>query len=446
LTPNNRIVCISSPRGHELLSNALLLDESYRLECESRIPGSLKGDAILFLVEVRPSPRGFDPLRRLLALEPRVDVVAFSFDGAVRTAVDALRAGAANYFSLPADLEALKKQVFETIQEEDRRRQRGQAFDRQRSRYDFTRIIGSSPRLRAVLETAERVIHTRISPILIRGETGTGKELLARAIHYNSARPDEPFVEVNCSAIPDKLLESELFGHERGAFTGADRMKKGLFEVADNGTLFLDEIAELTPDLQVKLFNAIEHRTIRRVGGTRSIPVNVRIIAATNADLEAAIAEKRFRSDMYYRLSVVSLTLPPLRQRGDDILHLATHFLERFAEEYSLAPKRLSAAAARSLVSHTWPGNIRELKNVIERAAILHEGETIEDTMLEYGGQASPPSPGDGAVERIVIDVPEKILVGCTLRVAGGNKSRAARMLGVTRPTLISMIKRHHIA
>jgi len=384
-----------------------------------------------------------------------VDVAAFSFEGTVRTAVDALRVGAADYFSLPGDLEVLKKHVFEVLRELERSRRRGEAFRRQRARYDFTRIIGKSPLLGDVLRTAERVIHSRVSPILIRGETGTGKELLARAIHYNSARPDEPFVEVNCSAIPDKLLESELFGHERGAFTGAERMKKGLVEIADNGTLFLDEIAELAPDLQVKLFNAIENKTIRRVGGTAPIPVSVRIIAATNADLESAIAEKRFRGDMYYRLSVVSLTLPPLRERGDDVCLLAGHFLERFAEEYDLPVKRLSEGALGSLTAHAWPGNIRELKNVIERAAILHEGDRIDEGMLQYSGQAPAGGTGKRAGDRIVIDVPPEgitrdavveRLVRCTLRVAGGNKSRAARMLGVTRPTLINLIKRHGIA
>jgi DNA-binding NtrC family response regulator len=233
LSDINQIVCISSLRSFRLLSKSILLDEHFWIVRESEIPKTIPKKIVLLLLEVEPSSRGLSDLRELVRLDSKVEIITFSFDGNVRIAVDSIRAGASNHFSLPDEIEALKKHVFESV----RQKQKSDAY---------------------------------LLPILLRGETGTGKELLARAIHYNSERPDEPFVEVNCGTIPDTLLESELSGHEKGAFTGADSMKRGLFEIADKGTLFLDEIAELDPTLQVKLFNAIEYKTIRRIGGTKS--------------------------------------------------------------------------------------------------------------------------------------------------------------------------------
>jgi len=448
----NKLVCICTQKAFHLLKSSLPENVVFRLRWERDLPESLNDECTSVLVESKPRSRSISVLKELVHLNPRVEVVCFSLGGSVRQAVESLKAGASNYFSLPEEIEHLSKHLLLSIRKEKKRVESKRFIDSRKSRYDFHHIIGKSPKLIGVLKEAERVIKTRTSPVLIRGETGTGKELLARAIHYNSARPEEPFVDVNCSAIPDKLLESELFGYERGAFTDAKTTKKGLFEIAHDGTIFLDEIGQLNPSLQVKLLNVIEHRTIRRLGGTETIPVNIRIIAATNMDLEEAIREDRFRRDMYYRLNVVSLTLPPLRERGEDILTLAEHFLNQFVETYDLGKKRLSSGAKKALMAHSWPGNIRELMNTLERAVILFDDDTIDEGMLQFGKVALELDEERNAFSQLIIDIPEegitrdeveKILVSEILRLTHGNKSRAARMLGVTRPTLTNMIKRH---
>ncbi len=448
-----KIICICSEETLRFLERSLLKNAGIRLVMQEDPSKGLPAGYPLCLFEVDASVRGPSVLRRLARSENHVEILAFSLEGTVRMAVKSLKAGASDFFLLPAELDSLRKEVFERSRKRTREGQSSRYLDNQKKRYDFRRILGESPGLKEVLGVAERVIRARISPVLIRGETGTGKELLARAIHFHIARPEEPFVEVDCGAIPDKLLESELFGHEKGAFTGATEGKKGLFETAHGGTLFLDEIGHLDPSLQVKLLRAIEYGNVRRLGGTKMIPVDIRIIAATNIDLEKAIEEGRFRQDMYYRLNVVSLRLPPLRERVDDIALLARHFLDRFTDSYGLPAKELTPMAIEALKGHSWPGNIRELKNAIERAAILQDGESIDPSIFSFGDS----SPGSGTTSgespgRIVVDIPEegisrmeveKRLLSETLRIAGGNRSRAARMLGVSRPTLISMIKRH---
>ena len=451
-----KILCFSSEETHRFLERSLPRNAGIRLERREDLPEALPAGCPLSLFEIESPERGLAVLRRLAGSARRGGILALSSGGTVRLAVKALKAGAADFFSLPAEMEPLRKEIFRSLERWRREDQSGRYLERQRERYDFGQILGESPALKEVLRVAERVIRTRISPILILGETGTGKELLARAIHFHIARPDEPFVEVDCGAIPEKLLESELFGYEKGAFTGALEGKRGLFETASGGTLFLDEIGHLDASLQVKLLRAIEHGTIRRVGGTKMIPVDIRIIAATNMDLERAIEEGRFRRDIYYRLNVVSLHLPPLRERGEDVVLLARHFLDRFTRSYGLPAKKLSARAIRALKNHNWPGNVRELKNTIERAAILQDAEVIEPSLFSFGARprGSGPSP-DEAPGRIVIDVPEegisrseveRRLLRETLRLAMGNRSRAARMLGVSRPTLINMIHRHGLS
>jgi DNA-binding NtrC family response regulator len=276
--------------------------------------------------------------------------------------------------------------------------------------------------------------------LLLTGETGTGKELLARAIHYNGPRRDAPFVDVNCAAIPETLLESELFGHEKGAFTDATTTKPGLFEVASRGTLFLDEIGHLPLALQGKLLRALEERSVRRVGGTRSIPVDVRIIAATHVDLAAAVTRGEFRQDLYYRLNVVPLSLPPLRERREDILPLARAFLSRFSKEYGLPQPRLTPATERALATHRWAGNVRELRNVIERAVLLHRGGALDPTDVvapEVPAAPSPdaPIPFPATLAAITRAAAVAMVDRCT-----GNKSEAARRLGISRPRLLRLL------
>jgi len=353
-----------------------------------------------------------------------------------RLAVALARAGAADYFALPQDLELLRSWLLERAERFWTRIQRSAFAAGEGAKYRFTGIIGESPALRQSLERAGRIIPHRNVTVLITGETGTGKELLARAIHYNGPRGEAPFVDVNCAAIPEQLLESELFGHEKGAFTGAIAAKPGLFEVAEGGTVFLDEIGHLSRPLQGKLLRVLQERTTRRVGGTRSKPVDVRILAATHVDLAAATRRGEFREDLYHRLNVVPVELPPLRQRRDDILLLARRFLAQFAGEYGLPEPRLSADAEQALLRHRWPGNVRELRNLMERALLLGTSGVIGlDVLALDAGPANRQSPSslDPALPlREII----RTAVRDTVQRCGGNKSEAARRLEISRTRL----------
>ncbi|HXT14679.1 MAG TPA: sigma 54-interacting transcriptional regulator [Gemmatimonadaceae bacterium] len=309
--------------------------------------------------------------------------------------------------------------------------------------FGFQSIVGESPLLREAIALAERVAGTRRTTVLLIGETGTGKELFARGIHYAGITASEPFVAINCAAIPDTLLESELFGHERGAFTGATTRKQGLLELAGSGTLFLDEVHHLPRLLQPKLLRALESRQIRRLGGLDEMPIDCRIIAAASPLLEQVVGTGEFREDLYYRLNVFSISLPALRDRLDDIEIIARHFLHQEAREYQ-QPKELSAEAVAALRVHRWPGNVRELKNVIERAAILSADARVvqaEHLMIQRRTmRAVNPEPGIGDIHippqgKLLEDI-EREAVALTLRLTGGNQAAAARMLGISRPTL----------
>ena len=319
-------------------------------------------------------------------------------------------------------------------------------------------VLGSSLALREALQLAERVAASRLTSVLLLGETGTGKELFARTIHQSGASAAEPFVAVNCAAIPESLLESELFGHEKGAFTGAHAAKRGLFELAASGTLFLDEIGEMPLALQAKILRALEERTVRPVGGLSEVPVRCRIVAATNRPLEDAVIDGAFREDLYYRLSVFSIPLPPLRERADDVELLARHFLLERAKEQEGAPTRLSDEAVAALRAHAWPGNIRELKNVIERAAILAPGDTILPRHLVFQRRsvsAMGAAPRPEGTNTGVIEIPqsgkslgaiEREAVELTLLLTRGNVSAAARLLEVARPTLVRRMREYGLA
>ncbi len=317
--------------------------------------------------------------------------------------------------------------------------------------HGFETVIGESAAIDRSLELARKVALRGAKSILLTGETGTGKELFARGIHYAGPDPEAPFVAVNCPTIPRALLESELFGHERGAFTGASRQKRGLLEVAGSGTLFLDEVSELPPDLQPKLLRALEERKVRRVGGTSEVEVHCRVLAATNRPLESMVAEGAFREDLYYRLNVIRIDLPPLRAREGDVEVLARHFLQALSRDEGLPVREPTPEAVEALRRHGWPGNVRELKNVIERAALLAEGRRIgpehiviqerESTPVERSGRrpegdAIRIPPGGCSMEEI-----EAEALRITLRITGGNKSAAARILGCSRPTVIRKVE-----
>jgi DNA-binding NtrC family response regulator len=352
-----------------------------------------------------------------------------------RIAAAALQSGAADYYALPADLELLRRRLEREARQSEGRLEAERFAEGERQTSGFQAILGDSPALWQTLDQARRVAVHRDLTVLIGGETGTGKELLARALHYASPRAGEPFVEVNCAAIPVNLLESELFGHERGAFTGAVAAKPGLFEMAHGGTLFLDEIATLPLELQPKLLRALESRTIRRVGGQQGRTVDVRVLAATHVDLAQAVRRGEFREDLYYRLNVVVLVLPPLRDRAGDVEMLARTFVERIARGYGLPVPEIGAAAREALRRYQWPGNIRELRNVVERAVVLSPPGTLEIETLgadaPAGARSAQGLPFPATLEDVV-----RTAARVMLDLTDGNKSEAARRLGISRPRL----------
>jgi len=352
-----------------------------------------------------------------------------------RIAVAAVRSGARDYFALPEDLDLLRRSLERDLRGAGGRDKAVEFAARERRESGFAAIVGNSDTLREVLAQAARVAALRDVTVLLGGETGTGKELLARAIHYASPRATEPFVEVNCAAIPALLLESELFGHEKGAFTGAVAAKPGLFEQAHGGTLFLDEIGQLPIELQAKLLRALENREIRRVGGTSIRTVDVRVVAATHVELAEAVRRKEFREDLYYRLNVVRLVLPPLRERGSDVELLAETFASRLAATHGLAVPALGSDVRQLLRGHSWPGNVRELRNAIERALVLSPPGTLSASALGLARGNGPSQAGvlpfPAELATITLAAVRAMLEGC-----GGNKSEAARRLGISRPRL----------
>ena len=361
-------------------------------------------------------------------------VVAVGADPSHRIAARAVASGAGDYFALPDDRDALRETLAAAVQRHRASLERASFGRLEAQTHAFREIIGESSALRATLERAARVLHHADATVLIAGETGTGKELVARALHYGGPRSAAPFVDINCAALPPHLLESELFGHERGAFTDAKTAKPGLFEVAEGGTLFLDEVHQLALQVQSKLLRALDQKSVRRLGATASRQVNVRIIAATNADLAAAVRAGRFREDLYYRLNVVTLTIPPLRDRGEDVIRLAEFFLRKFSREYGLPEPTLTVEARRRLQGHSWPGNVRELRNTIERALLLSPpGSLAPDEMaLE---EATRPVEGRlpfPATLRVI----QRAAAQAMLEATGGNRSEASRRLGVSRSRL----------
>jgi two-component system response regulator HydG len=359
-----------------------------------------------------------------------------------RIAAAAVQSGARDYFALPEDLDLLRRCLERQAREAASRIEAGRFADAERRATGFEAILGSSATLREALDQAARVAPLRDLTVLVGGETGTGKELLARALHYGSPRAGDPFVEVNCAAIPANLLESELFGHERGAFTGAIAAKPGLFEIAHGGTLFLDEVATLPLELQPKLLRALETRSIRRVGGQQPRQVDVRVVAATHVELGQAVRRGEFREDLYYRLNVVALTLPPLRDREGDVELLARTFVEQIAGSYGLPVPELSAEARAALRAHRWPGNVRELRNVLERAVVLSPPGTLRL------GPLSEPAAREGSREGVLpfpAPLAEVVRTAAQsmLELTGGNKSEAARRLGISRPRLQRLLDGH---
>jgi two-component system response regulator PilR (NtrC family) len=360
-------------------------------------------------------------------------ITAFS---TTEQAVDAMKKGAYDYITKPFKNDEIRLVVENALERMDLRRENLQLKKELGQRFSFANIIGKSKAMQEVYNLIEKVAASKVN-VLVTGESGTGKELVARAIHYNSERRDRPFVAINCGAIPENLLESELFGHEKGAFTGAVQQKQGLFEVADGGTLFLDEIAELPPMMQVKLLRVIQEHEFRRVGGTRDLKVDVRLVAATNKDLGQAVVEEQFREDLYYRLNVIQVGLPPLRDRREDIPLLVSHFLNKLKPD---AEVTIQDNVMRRLVDYHWPGNIRELENTIERCLVLGRGEEVCEESLpphirckvETAEQSIPTLPEKGLDLDDYLGAIEKDILLKALDRTGGVRKRAAELLGIT--------------
>jgi len=417
----------------------------------------VKDGADVVLTDLRmPGLTGMEVIRHVVRENPGVPVVVLTAYGTVESAVEAVRSGASDYLLKPVGIPQLRAAVFKALKERRKNREL-ESKDREieRLREEAGRfagssgIIGSSRAMEEVLRKIRLVAPTRMN-VLIQGESGTGKELVAREIHAQSPRREKPFVAVNCAAIPETLLESEMFGHERGAFTGAIAARPGKFEMAEGGTLFLDEIGEISPSLQAKLLRAIEQKEMTRVGGSQVIRVDVRILAATNQDLKERVERTTFREDLFYRLNVFNITVPPLRDRREDIPKLAERFLSDVSQENALPRKRLSPEAHRLLLSYRWPGNVRELRNAMETSALVSGGDTIgkEDLPPEIGKGLLPPS----SPEPIPLPAPktlqeiEREAIRSALVETGGNKTRAARILGIGLRTLHRKVKEFGIS
>jgi DNA-binding NtrC family response regulator len=387
-----------------------------------------------------PGMSGLELLQAVKRADARLPVVLMTAFGTIETAVQAMKAGASDYLIKPFSLEEMKlilRRELDVRRLQEENRDLREALGK---RYEFKNIVARSPRMQEVLATVERVASTN-STVLLGGESGAGKDLIARAIHQHSRRATGPFVKINCAAIPENLLESELFGYEKGAFTGAVAAKPGKFELADKGSIFLDEIGDVPPTIQVKLLRVLQEREFERLGGTKTLKVDVRLIAATNRDLRAALEERTFREDLYYRLNVVPIDIPPLREHKEDIPDLVKAFIERFSRESGKAVTGITPAAMRTLIEFHWPGNVRELENIIERAVALSAGNEIDtaDIRLDFlpssarrSAENSAPFPPPG----LTLEQFEDEIIREALRRADGNKSQAARLLGLSRNAL----------
>ena len=407
----------------------------------------------LVLLDMRlPDVDGLDVLKKVKELDSEILVIMMTAYSDIQTAVAAMKSGAYHYINKPFELDELKLLIEKGLETKRLINEVRRLHHQQKDQSQNYHIHGTSSQIQYVRELIGMISKTQKTSVLIQGESGTGKELAANAIHYHSKRSERPLMKINCSAIPDTLLEAELFGYEKGAFTDAKNTKKGLFELADGGTVFLDEIGDMKPLLQSKILRFLETQTFMRVGGEREIKVDVRIIAATNRNLETLVKEGMFRNDLYYRLKVMVVEMPPLRDRPEDILLLSSLFIEENNREHGKNIKGFAEEAKRLMTQYHWPGNVRELKNIIERAMILTGQEWIGQDKLPFEMRESeeaarPQQEADGLVDQdgFSLEQVEKIHIARILKRFEGNKSKASKLLGISRATLREKIKRYQI-
>jgi DNA-binding NtrC family response regulator len=401
--------------------------------------------------------KSFDFFEWVREHHPETKILGITETTPLSLVVNATKKGIESIFNTNTDSFLLQKKITTLYEAWQQQQNRDQFLALQKQKYGFSNIIGTSPQMLQIFELIEKIIKRKWATVLIRGETGTGKELIARSIHYSTCTPDQPFVEINCSALPESLLESELFGYEKGAFTDAKTTKAGLFELAHNGTLFLDEIGEITPKVQIKLLKALEEKTIRRLGGTKDIKINTRIITATNRNLQEAIKTGQFRNDLFYRLNVLYINVPPLRERENDVLLLAQHFLSQFSEEYNSPLQSFESDAEELLQHYQWPGNVRELRHTIERISLLGDGPRVTRKEVENTIDSETPLilsekkeknflhieiPHDG----VSLDDAEKVFIQQALKKTGWNKRRTCRILKISRPRLDRKIQKYNLS
>lgn len=449
------VLLVDDDEAHRLMLMTMLEEWHYRVEeaedGQKALDFIRKDPVDLVLMDMRmPKMDGIEATREIIRYNPAIPIIIMTAYSSIPSAVEALKSGAFDYLTKPLDFDALRL-VMERALEHTHLQRENEELRQQLARLQVPEMLGRSPRMLQLLETVALVAPTEAT-VLVTGESGTGKGLIARAIHVNSPRKTKPLVEVNCAAIPETLVESELFGHEKGAFTGASRQRLGRFAQASGGTIFLDEIGDLSHSVQAKLLRVLQEGDIQRVGSDASIPVDVRVLAATNRDLRDMVADGTFREDLFYRLNVVALEVPPLRERVEDIPLLAKHFWEGFAEKNRKKVKGIVPKAMDLLLKYPWPGNVRELENAMERAVILLRGEYISEKELPLSIQklAGEEEPDEGEVdlaalsrENVTLEEMEKQVILQALKETDGNKSETARRLGITRRTLQLKLKKY---
>jgi DNA-binding NtrC family response regulator len=411
-------------------------DVSQAASAEAALPLAQRADLILSDLRL-PGMDGMELLELLRRQNSMAPVILMTAHGSVNAAVEAMKTGAADFLEKPFSLDHLVAIVRKAVEVRSLRDENRKLKEELGRRYEIGNIIGHSSPMQDIFATILRVAPTRAT-VLLAGESGVGKDLIARAIHHNSPRADKPMVKINCTALPENLMESELFGYERGAFTGAMTSKPGKFEQADHGTVFLDEIGDVPPHIQVKLLRVLQEREFERLGSNKTLHIDVRVIAATNQDLRAALEQGTFREDLYYRLNVVPMEIPPLRERRDDIPWLAEHFVKKLSPDTGSRVEGITEAAMQKLMGYDWPGNVRELENVIERSLVMARGSQLDavDIRLDTGRQARAASGDFSLPSGMTLDQYEQEIIKAALKKADGNKSQAARLLGLTRNAL----------